>query len=148
MPGQPVLFKEKRHCFEVLAQESGKEWFYINAFPNHYPDFILLAEKGTVVLLETKGEQLDGSDSQSKIRAGQAWENAANQPDDERKYEYSMVFETGKLDGAYSVEEMLDRLGNWQMQITLSIELAVCMFECRQMRSFPFADCSSHSSWS
>lgn len=87
--------------------------FYINAFLNHYPDFILLTEKGTVVLLETKGEQLDGSDSQSKIRAGQAWENAANQPDDKRKYKYSMVFETGKLDGAYSVEEMLDRLEKW-----------------------------------
>lgn len=90
-----------------------KSGFCINAFLNHYPDFVLLTKKGTVVLLETKGNQLDGSDSQAKIRAGKAWENAANQLNDGWRYKYLMVFETGKLDGSYSVEQMLDKLKNW-----------------------------------
>ena len=91
-----------------------KKGFYINAFLNHYPDFILLTQQGTMVLLETKGNQLDGSDSQAKIRAGKLWEQKANAMGDGRKYKYLMVFETEeKLAGAYSVAEMLDRLKNW-----------------------------------
>lgn len=90
-----------------------RKGFYINAFLNHYPDFILVTQKGTVVLLETKGNQLDGSDSRAKIRAGQAWESSANQLNDGRKYRYIMVFENERLENAYSVAEMLDRLKNW-----------------------------------
>ncbi|WP_303066046.1 hypothetical protein [Alysiella sp.] len=73
----------------------------------------MLTEKGTVVLLETKGNQLDGSDSLDKIQAGKAWEESANQLNDGRKYKYLMVFETEKLQGAYSLAEMLDRLKSW-----------------------------------
>ncbi|MFC0930263.1 DEAD/DEAH box helicase [Pasteurella multocida] len=87
-----------------------RKGFYINAFINHYPDFIFLTEKDTVVLLETKGNDRDNSDSESKIRAGKAWENAANTLGDGRKYRYMMVFETNKLDGAYSVADMLNIL--------------------------------------
>lgn len=90
-----------------------RKGFYINAFINHYPDFILLTENGTVILLETKGSQLDGSDSQAKIRAGLAWEHAANTLNDERKYRYMMVFEQNQLDGAYSLAEALERLRHW-----------------------------------
>ena len=90
-----------------------RKGFHINAFLNHYPDFILVTQKGTVVLLETKGNQLDGSDSLAKIRAGQAWENTTNQLNDGRKYRYMMVFEHEKLENAYSVTEMLERLKHW-----------------------------------
>ncbi|ULJ68942.1 DEAD/DEAH box helicase family protein [Wielerella bovis] len=90
-----------------------RKGFYINAFINHYPDFILLTENGTVILLETKGSQLDGSDSQAKIRAGLAWENAANALNDGHKYRYMMVFEQNQLDGTYSLAEALERLRHW-----------------------------------
>lgn len=90
-----------------------RKGFYINAFINHYPDFILLTENGTVVLLETKGSQLDGSDSQAKIRAGAAWEAAANALNDGRRYRYMMVFEHNPLDGAYSLAQALERLRHW-----------------------------------
>lgn len=87
--------------------------FHINAFINHYPDFILFTEKGTVVLLETKGDQLDGSKSKAKIRAGATWENAANTLNDGRRYRYMMVFEHNRLDGAYTLTEALERLRHW-----------------------------------
>lgn len=90
-----------------------RKGFYINAFINHYPDFILLTENGTVVLLETKGSQLDGSDSQAKIRAGAVWENAANTLNDGHRYRYMMVFEHSRLDGAYTLAETLERLRHW-----------------------------------
>lgn len=87
--------------------------FHINAFINHRPDFILFTEKGTVVLLETKGSHLTGADSQAKIRAGAVWENAANTLNDGRRYRYMMVFEHNRLDGAYTLAEALERLRHW-----------------------------------
>ena len=79
---------------------------YINTFINHYPDFILLTEKGTVILLETKGDDRDNSDSESKV--GKSWEGAANSLGDGRQYRYMMVFESKKLDGTYSLENILN----------------------------------------
>ena len=89
-----------------------RKGFFINAFlKNHYPDFILLTQKGAVVLLETKGNHLDNSDSQAKIKAGLAWQNAANQLNDGHKYHYFMVFEhEPKLPNSYTVSEMLQIL--------------------------------------
>lgn len=100
-------------CLRWWHRNEERKGFYINAFINHYPDFILLTENGTVILLETKGSQLDGSDSQAKIRAGLAWENAANALNDGHKYRYMMVFEQNQLDGAYSLAEALERLRHW-----------------------------------
>lgn len=88
-----------------------RKGFFINAFLNHYPDFILLTQKGSVILLETKGNQLDNSDSQAKIKAGSAWENAANRLNDGHEYRYFMVFEhEPKLPNSYTVSEMLQIL--------------------------------------
>jgi type III restriction enzyme len=43
--------------------ERGKG-FYINGFKaNHYPDFILQTKSGKTILIETKGDHLDGTDS-------------------------------------------------------------------------------------
>ncbi len=42
--------------------------FMINGFVNHYPDFLVLMKSGKKVLIETKGDHLDGSASQAKIR--------------------------------------------------------------------------------
>lgn len=71
---------------------------------------MLLTEKGTVVALETKGEQLDGAGSKDRIRAGKDWEKAANALNDGRKYRYMMVFDQERLEGAYDVAAMLDLL--------------------------------------
>ena len=89
---------------------SGKG-FCMNGFINHYPDFIMMTERGALVLLETKGSQLDGSDSAAKIRLGKAWETACRSLPGERNYVYMMVFDQQKPQGACNLAEAVDLLG-------------------------------------
>ena len=91
-------------------RNDGRKGFCINGFINHYPDFVLMTARGTLVLLETKGGQLDGSDSAAKIRLGKAWENACRSLGDGRNYAYMMVFEQQRIDGAYGLAEALAML--------------------------------------
>lgn len=83
--------------------------FYINAFINHYPDFLFLTEKGTVILLETKKTHWNTNNAELRLRLGKEWENAANQLNDGRKYKYFMVFEEKDvLTGSVSVSQVLN----------------------------------------
>lgn len=79
--------------------------FYINGFLNHYPDFIIRTIKGHIILLETKGDDRDNSDSRQKLELGTTWANKAGDI-----YRYFMVFDKTKLDGAYTKEEFLEIL--------------------------------------
>lgn len=54
---------------------------------NHYTDFIVVTKKQNIILIETKGRQLDGSDSKYKIEIGRKWDYLAGQ-----QYHYFMVF--------------------------------------------------------
>ena len=85
--------------------ERGKG-FCLNGFINHYPDFIVYLESGKIVLVETKGDDRDNSDSRDKIELGRYWANKAG--DD---YRYFMVFENVNLDNAISVQELINYLG-------------------------------------
>ena len=62
-------------------------------------------KNGNIILIETKGDHLDGSDSLQKIRIGDKWEKKAGD-----KYRYFMVFNNAKLDGAKSIGELIDIL--------------------------------------
>jgi len=84
--------------------ERGKG-FCLNGFINHYPDFIIYLQSGKIVLVETKGDDRDNSDSRDKIELGKYWDNKAG--DD---YSYFMVFENVKLDNAISVQDLLNYL--------------------------------------
>lgn len=76
--------------------------FAINGFKsNHYPDFIIYTRKGSIIILETKGNDRDNSDSEAKNRLGREWANKAGD-----KYSYFMVFETNRLDDTLSVDEV------------------------------------------
>ena len=77
----------------------------INGFVNHYPDFIVKMKNGKTILVETKGDHLDGSDSQQKLRLGEKWASKAGD-----NYRYFMVFKSDKLDGARTVAELIDIL--------------------------------------
>ena len=79
--------------------------FYINGFINHYPDFIVMTEKGNIIIIETKGDYLANDDSKQKLRLGRAWQQKAGD-----KYKYFMVFKEKdlKIDGAYVMDEFLD----------------------------------------
>jgi type III restriction enzyme len=80
--------------------ERGKG-FYINGFKaNHYPDFILQTKSGKTILIETKGDHLDGSDSEAKCRLGNEWERQAGQD-----FSYFMVFDKKEINGAYTLDK-------------------------------------------
>ena len=88
--------------------------FCINGFINHYPDFIVLTEKKNIVIIETKGEDRDNSDSKDKLKLGKIWESQANQIAHETgyRYHYMMVFASNPIEGALVVGEALNLVGS------------------------------------
>jgi type III restriction enzyme len=79
--------------------ERGKG-FYINGFKsNHYPDFILQTKSGKTIVVETKGDYLDGSDSAAKCRLGNEWGRQAGQD-----FAYFMVFDKKGIDRCYVIK--------------------------------------------
>ena len=85
--------------------DRGKSGFCINGYINHFPDFIIGLKSGRIVLLETKGGDRDNSDSKRKLELGTMWANKAGD-----NYRYYMVFSSPKLDGAITVQELIDKL--------------------------------------
>jgi type III restriction enzyme len=78
--------------------------FSINGYKsNHYPDFLIVTKFGRVILLETKGDDRDNSDSAAKNRLGTEWARQAG-----NKYRYFMVFENNNLQDTYTVQQSID----------------------------------------
>lgn len=77
--------------------------FKINAFINHYPDFIVFTKNERVITLETKGDDRDNSDSANKVRLGNDW--AARSGD---QYDYMMVFDNNAIEGAWALDKFID----------------------------------------
>lgn len=83
--------------------------FCINAYINHYPDFIVMTKTGKIVLIETKGDHLENTETKQKLAVGRAWQNLAGP-----MYKYYMVFQSKDLniEGAYQFDKFLDILKN------------------------------------
>lgn len=79
--------------------------FCINGFINHYPDFIVKMKSGATIIVETKGDHLDNSDTAKRISLGNKWASLAGDG-----FHYFMVFETKKIKGAITVKEFLHYL--------------------------------------
>ena len=79
--------------------------FGINGFINHYPDFIVKFKSGKMAMIETKGDDRDNTDSKNKVELGSYWMNKAGE-----QYRYYMVFDKVKMDGAYTVAELIERI--------------------------------------
>lgn len=79
--------------------------FGISGFINHYPDFIVYLKSGKIVLVETKGDDRDNSDSLNKIELGSYWQNMAG-----GNYKYYMVFDNKEVAGALTKEQFIERL--------------------------------------
>lgn len=79
--------------------------FCINGFVNHYPDFIVRTKNGKTIMVETKGDDRDNSDSRNKIELGTYWANKAGED-----YRYFMVFDKIQFEGAYTVSDFIDIL--------------------------------------
>lgn len=85
-----------------------RKGFRLNAFINHYPDFLVKTKKGNIVLIEAKGDYLDGDDSKTKLKLGREWQ--AKCPS--HLYSYFMVFKNKKLGerGSYTIEDFVNVL--------------------------------------
>lgn len=66
--------------------------FRVNGYFNHYPDFMVKTKSGKLVLIEAKGDYLDGDDSKKKLILGRKWQELAG-----RMYRYFMVFKKKNL---------------------------------------------------
>lgn len=77
----------------------------INGYINHYPDFIVVTKKKSIILIETKGDDRDNSDSSEKIELGKSWEHKAGSA-----FHYYMVFNTAQMKGALTIAELIERL--------------------------------------
>ena len=100
---------------EMAAKDNVRWWhrikdrkgFCINGFINHYPDFMVMTDKGNLVMVEVKGPHLDGSDSQAKAELGRIWADNAG-----LKYKYFMVFlkDGDAVQGALKIDAFLNTL--------------------------------------
>lgn len=79
--------------------------FRINGFINHYPDFILKTKAGKIVILETKGDDRDNSDSEMKLKLGKLWESKAG-----GIYKYMMAFDNNPIEGAERLSDALKKI--------------------------------------
>ena len=79
--------------------------FRINGFINHYPDFIVKTNSGKTIIIETKGDDRDNSDSELKLKLGKLWESKAG-----AKFKYMMVFDNNPIDGAERLADAISKL--------------------------------------
>ncbi len=78
--------------------------FAINGYKsNHYPDFIVVTKTGKTILVETKGDDRDNSDSAAKCRLGNTWAREAG-----KDFYYFMVFDQKSIEGAYTTDKAME----------------------------------------
>jgi type III restriction enzyme len=102
---------ESRVINEIANLDSVAFWhrnlerkgFRINGFINHYPDFIVVTKNGRILIVETKGDDRDNSDSLQKIDLGEIWANKAGD-----KFEYLMVFDNKQVERAYRLTDAIN----------------------------------------
>lgn len=83
-----------------------RKGFCINGFINIYPDFLVVTKRGKVLLIESKGDDRDNSDSIRKLKLGEAWASKAG-----NDYRYFMVFESNPIPGAFKIDGLVKVVG-------------------------------------
>ncbi|WP_086289225.1 DEAD/DEAH box helicase [Campylobacter devanensis] len=105
---------ENRLLTEIVSLDNIKWWhrnkdmkpgFCINAFINHYPDFIICTENENIIMVEVKGDDRTNDDSKIKLKLGSKWADKAGD-----KYFYFMVFENSKIEGSLLIDEFIDTM--------------------------------------
>lgn len=81
--------------------------FCINGWLNHYPDFLAMVSSGTVLAIETKGEQLKNDNTIEKLDLGNTWADLSG-----GTCRYFMVFDTNPIssDGSYMFNQFVSDL--------------------------------------
>lgn len=104
----------ERQLLDVIASQENVLWwhrdierkgFLLNGYINHYPDFIVRTKSRKTILIEAKGDYLDGDDSKSKLKLGRKWQSQAGP-----LYRYFMVFKDKELgmDGSYTIDKFVE----------------------------------------
>lgn len=110
------LNNEEKNIRDIFASTDSVEWwhriiekngFCINAFINHYPDFIVKMKSGRIVVVEYKGDDRDNSDSKTKLKLGRQWASYAG-----TEYRYFMVFDSNPIEDAYTLDDFAEMLKN------------------------------------
>nr|WP_321318682.1 DEAD/DEAH box helicase family protein [uncultured Campylobacter sp.] len=105
---------ENKVLTEIVSLDNIKWWhrnkdmkpgFCINAFINHYPDFIICSENENIIMVEVKGDDRTNDDSKIKLKLGSKWADKAGD-----KYFYFMVFENSKVEGSLLIDEFIDTI--------------------------------------
>lgn len=106
---------EKDVAWELANLKNIKWWhrnisrsgFAINGYivdgsANAYPDIITMTTSGKILIIEPKGDYLDGENSRRKVEIGRKWQDLAGM-----QYRYYMVFREKQLnlEGAYHFDE-------------------------------------------
>jgi len=78
------------------------QWIGKEKVINHHHDFIVETKSGKILIVESKGDDRDNTDSMLKVKLGRAWANKAG-----NNYKYFMVFDKNVMDGAYNLNEAL-----------------------------------------
>ena len=104
---------ERKMVWALSSMENIKWWhrnisrkgFQINGPTHAYPDIIAMTVNGKILMVETKGDHLDGEDSKEKAQIGHQWANLAGPG-----FRYFMVFQhkTPDYPGAYSYDRFME----------------------------------------
>lgn len=93
-------------CVKWWHRNISLRGFNINAYRNHWPDFIVCTHSGKIILIETKGEQLGNAESEEKLEIGRKWADKAGE-----QYAYFMVYEHhAPTAEAYSLDDFISLL--------------------------------------
>ena len=86
-----------------------RQGFCINGFVKHYPDFIVETQSGKTILIETKGDHLENTETKYKLELGRAWQNMAGS-----SFRYYMVFQSKdlNLNGAIQFDKFCELMKN------------------------------------
>ncbi len=104
----------EKSVIDVIVGLSNVKWwhriidrkgFRLNGAINHYPDFLIFTTSGKIILVEAKGDYLDGDDSKTKLKLGRTWQAQSG-----NLYRYFMVFQNKDLreEGAYTIDEFVE----------------------------------------
>ena len=101
---------EKSVVFEISSLENVKWWhrnisklgFQINGYVHAYPDLVVMTKSGKVLMVETKGDNLDNPASRTKAKIGAKWAELAGV-----NYKYYMVFQKTQPEYGYSFERFM-----------------------------------------
>ena len=67
--------------------------------------FSVKTDSGKIILIETKGDDRDNSDSELKLKLGKLWESKAG-----ARFKYMMVFDNNPIDGAERLADAINKL--------------------------------------